>query len=83
LQRMLERDISRADAKDVMLHGEIIEDYSTDKPFPSALFFKFVDRRPLHIVAAYDSVEEKVYVITAYEPTLDKFETDFQTRRRI
>ncbi len=83
LQRMLERNISRADAREVILHGEVIEDYPADKPFPSALFFKSVGGRPLHVVVAFDSNGEKAYVITAYEPTLDKFEPDFRTRRRL
>jgi len=46
-----------------------IEDYPADKPFPSALFFKPVGGRPLHVVLAFDSNGEKAYVITAYEPT--------------
>jgi hypothetical protein len=81
LQRILERAISRADVCEVVTNGEVIEDYPTDKPFPSALFFKSVSRRPLHVVAAFDEKEERVYIITTYEPTLDKFEQDFKTRR--
>jgi hypothetical protein len=79
---MLERNISRADVCEVITHEEIIEDYPIDKPFPSALFFKVTSDRPLHVVAAFDEKEEKVYVITRYEPTIDKFERDFKTRRK-
>ena len=39
LERMLERNISRATVVEAILNGELIEDYSCDKPFPSALFF--------------------------------------------
>lgn len=38
LERMMERGISRNTVINVLLAGEVIEDYSDDKPFPSALF---------------------------------------------
>ena len=38
LERMLERNISRAAVIEVVLNGEIIEEYSQDKPFQSVLF---------------------------------------------
>ncbi len=79
---MLERDISRSDVKDVLLNGELIKNYPKDKPFPSALFFKLVNSRPLHVVAAIDSNKGKVFIITAYEPSLEIFKKDFKTRRK-
>jgi hypothetical protein len=39
LERMIKRGISREIVKQVLLEGEIIEDYPDDKPFPTALFF--------------------------------------------
>ena len=79
---MLERDISRSDVKEVLLNGELISNYPKDKPFPSALFFKLVNGRPLHVVAAIDSHIGKVFIITAYEPSLEIFKKDFKTRRK-
>lgn len=38
LERMAERDIRRFDALEVLLSGELIENYPDDQPFPSALF---------------------------------------------
>jgi hypothetical protein len=82
LQRMFERFISRKDVKEIILSGEIIEEYQDDKPFPSALFFKMINNRPLHSVVAFDESEQKLFVITAYEPTFEKFEPDFKTRKK-
>lgn len=82
-QRMLERGISKNDVKEVLLKGEIINKYEDDKPFPSALFFKKVNNRPLHTVAALDDINKKVYIITAYEPSLDLFESDYKTRKKL
>lgn len=39
LQRMQERNISRADVKNGIVTGEIIEDYPDDYPNPSCLIF--------------------------------------------
>jgi len=62
-------------------HRECIHVYPEDTPFPSALFFAFVEGKPLHVVAAFDKTEKKVYIITAYEPSLEVFESDFKTRK--
>ena len=41
LQRMQERNISRADVKNGIVTGEIIEDYPDDYPNPSCLIFGY------------------------------------------
>ncbi len=57
LERMQERDISRADVKNGITTGEIIEDYPDDYPNPSCLIFGYtVNNRILHIVAGCDSI---------------------------
>ena len=78
----LERGISKSDVKEVLLEGELINSYDYDRPFPSALFFKKVNNRPLHVVTALGDNNRKVYIITAYEPSLDLFESDYKTTRR-
>jgi len=36
----------------------------------------------MHVVAAMDEERDEAYIITVYEPTPDKFEADWKTRRR-
>jgi len=81
-QRMLERNIERADVKRVIIDGELIENYEDDKPFPSALFFKIINNRPLHALVAFDEEQNKIYIITSYEPNLEIFESDYKTRKK-
>jgi hypothetical protein len=81
LQRMAKRGISQADATAVLDAGDQIEDYPQDKPYPSGLFLGWIDDRPIHVVAALDALNGWVYVITAYEPGLDRFGPDYRTRR--
>ena len=78
---MQERDISRADVKNGIMNGEIIEEYPNDFPNPSCLIFGYnINRRILYIIAGCDNIN--LYVITAYYPDTKKFEDDLRTRRK-
>ena len=81
LQRMPVRGIDRLDVIEALASGAVIEDYPTDTPYPSALVLGFVGARPLHVVVALDKNGPDAYVITVYEPSSDKFEPDWKTRR--
>lgn len=83
LERMTTRNIRRSDVLEVLLSGELIEAYQDDRPFPSGLFLGWVASRPLHVVAALDADNNRVFVVTAYEPDLAHFEPDFKIRRRV
>ena len=82
LERILERELSRAIVLQVIANGELIEDYSEDRPLPSGLLLGWDGKRPVHVVVTLDSDEELVAVITAYEPATEHFEPDFRTRRK-
>ena len=52
-----------------VLHGEIIEDYPTDKPYPSCLIFGFSPGgEPVHSVWAYNPQTRWAVLITVYRP---------------
>ncbi|MGN0630701.1 MAG: DUF4258 domain-containing protein, partial [Ruminococcus sp.] len=52
-----------------------------DFPNPSCLIFGItLDNKILHVVAGCDNIN--LYIITAYYPTTDKFESDLKTRRK-
>jgi hypothetical protein len=82
LQRMAEWNIAQARVLEVLLTGERIRDYTEDKPFASALFLGYDGSRPIHVVAAVDEAAGQAFVITAYEPSLDVFESDYKTKRK-
>ena len=81
-ERMLERGISRCDVTDVLITGEVIEDYPSDYPYPSVLMHGKLGEKPLHVVAAFDSGQEVIYIITAYFPDAVHFMSDYKTRRK-
>ena len=82
LQKLAERGLAQSAVLEVLLTGERIRDYADDKPFPSALFLGYVHGVPLHVVAACDEAREMVFIITAYEPSLEIFENDYRTKRK-
>jgi len=43
---------------------------------------KWVKGEPLHVVAAFDSLTGRCFVITAYKPDLEYFESDYKARRQ-
>ncbi len=80
-KRMAKRGISTQIVKQVLLEGEIIEDYPDDKPFPTSLFLGWFQREPFHVVSALDSLSGYCFVITVYRRNLDHFEADYKTRK--
>jgi Ser/Thr protein kinase RdoA (MazF antagonist) len=82
LQKLAERGVPQQAARQVLLTGERIREYSDDKPFPSALFLGYVAGKPLHVVAACDQTRRQAFVITAYEPSAEIFEADYRTKRK-
>ncbi|MBS5385747.1 MAG: DUF4258 domain-containing protein [Clostridiales bacterium] len=78
--RCRERGIKQKDIRNCIMTGEIIEQYPEDYPFPSCLVCgKSTDGRIIHVVISNEG--EAGRIITAYIPSLDKFERDLKTRR--
>jgi len=83
LMQMFARSISKDQVVEVIKNGEIITDYPDDNPYPSKLLLDFIDdEQPLHVVLGYDVDGSKCIVITAYQPDLKIWESDFKTRRK-
>ncbi len=78
---MFERDISVDDVAGALKGGKIVERYSGDHPYPSALWLGFAGPRPLHIVAADNAAAEKRIIITVYEPDPALWEADWMIRK--
>ncbi|MEX2621623.1 MAG: DUF4258 domain-containing protein [Egibacteraceae bacterium] len=81
LQQMIERGITRAAVLEAVASGEAIErSHRIGRPLPTRLVLGWSGDRPLHILIA-DDVAGAHYVITVYEPSTDRWEADFRTRK--
>ena len=81
LVRMFQRHIKVEKVRDVLTRGETIEDYSDDMPYPSRLILGWRWRRPLHVVAVFNEIENEFIVITVYEPDPTLWSADFRKRK--
>ncbi|MEA1947027.1 MAG: DUF4258 domain-containing protein [Thermodesulfobacteriota bacterium] len=81
LERMLERGILRRDVREIVLNGEIIEQYPASAPYPGVLVHGIVSGRNLHVVISWNDKSKLAYVISAYEPDEIHFMPDMKTRR--
>lgn len=78
---MFKRSISADDVEAAIIHGEIIKSYPEDLPFPSQLILYVTGaNRPLHIVVSQDFQSGTCYIITAYEPDIDLWTSDFRKK---
>lgn len=63
--RMFTRSISQKEVEYVLSNGMVIQEYPTDKPFPSKLLLGFINAKLLHVVVAQDD-DKKCIVISYY-----------------
>ena len=82
LLRFNERKIKLKDVMNAIQNGKIIEQYPSDYPFPSCLLLGFMlNNQRLHTVCGLGN--HKLWLITAYIPTIDKWEDDYETRKAV
>ena len=82
LVRMLVRGIYKDEVRNVLLKGNVIEEYQDDKPYPSMLMLGINEQnQPLHVVASMDKQNRRCYIITVYRPDANHFEDDYKTRK--
>lgn len=79
-EKFRQRKIEICELEEAIFTGEVIESYLTDPRGPSCLILGYTQKdRPLHIVCGIMEVE--LLIITAYEPSLEEWESDWKTRR--
>ncbi|WP_407400227.1 DUF4258 domain-containing protein [Anaerovibrio sp.] len=79
-KRMVDRQITRKEIVEVILQGEIIEEYPNDWPHPSCLIFGCtINGRYLHVVVAIEPL--LLRLVTVYEPDPEIF-PDMKHRRK-
>jgi len=75
--RAAQWNISASEIECVIREGVIIEDSRGH----SCLLLGFVCGRPIHACLGIETAPGLCEIITVYEPTLDKWQDDYKTRR--
>lgn len=78
---MFEQEISVGQVKKVVTEGKIIKDYPDDKPYPSKLILGFINGAPIHVVAAYNEIDNEIIVITVYTPSENLWDSNFERKK--
>lgn len=79
--RCMLREITQKDIKNCVMTGNIIEQYPDDFPWASCLISGYSEEgKIIHVVMSDNGQYSKV--ITAYVPSMEKFEADFKTRKK-
>ncbi len=79
-KRLEQRSILLDDVINCIKSGKIIEQYPDDYPFPSCLILGLsVRNQYLHVVVGSNS--ETLWIVTAYYPDPEKWESNFELRK--
>jgi hypothetical protein len=75
-------NLTRAEVEQALERGEIIEDYPIGhRPLPDCLVLaKLSQTQPIHAVIAVDKAKDRVFVITIYVPSTERWHNDWRTR---
>lgn len=79
-KRLEQRGITLREVMDCIKTGEIIEHYPSDYPYPSCLILgNLSTKKPLHVVVGSNGTH--IWIVTAYQPSFDKWKSDLKTRK--
>jgi hypothetical protein len=80
-RRMFQRHIGADEVTFILTHGQVIERYEEDFPLPSVLLHgRTTANRPLHVVVGINVDEQKLVIITTYEPDALQWADNFSRR---
>ena len=82
IDRMVQRDISFDEIKELSENLKIISEYPEDSPYPSCLSLGFTtSNRPIHIVFSVNKKDKIVFIISIYEPDENIWNAEFDRRK--
>ncbi len=83
ITELVNDQLTRTDIEQALLDCELIEDYPhLNRPLPDCLVLAWLSTgKPVHVVAAMDEKNDRVFVVTVYSPSRERWKDDWKTRR--
>lgn len=80
---MVKDDLTRSEIEQALQQCEIIENYPAGhRPLPDCLVLAYLsNNRPFHAVIAIDESRNRIFIITVYLPSLERWHNDWRTRK--
>lgn len=81
---LLNEGLTRSEVEKALENCEIIEDYQTGhRPLPDCLVLgRLSEARPIHAVIAIDEANDRIFMVTVYSPSSERWENDWRTRKK-
>jgi hypothetical protein len=81
--RLIDYGLSRVDIEEALTQCVVVEDYpSVHRALPDCLVLGYLPSgEPLHAVVALDVANNRVFVITVYIPSAERWQNEWQTRK--
>ncbi|ETW92665.1 MAG: hypothetical protein ETSY1_42670 [Candidatus Entotheonella factor] len=83
ITEMIQDHLTRSEVETALTNCEIIEDYpTTHRPLPDCLVLgQSPNTQPIHAVVAIDEARDRIFIVTVYRPSPERWEHDWRTRK--
>lgn len=80
---LIEDSLTRGQVEAALEQCVVIEDYPHEnRPLPDCLILAFlVDGIPIHAVIALNMANERLFIVTVYIPSKERWKDDWKTRK--
>ena len=84
IAELLNDGLMRSEVEKALENCEIIEDYPVaHRLLPDCLVLGRLSKvRPIHAVIAIDDANDRIFMVTVYLPSSERWENDWRTRKR-
>jgi len=80
--KLRRENLKKNDIEHALKKCIIIEDYSMEgRPLPGCLVLGYISKKPVHAVIAIDEDNDRVFVITVYKPSAERWEDGWKKRK--
>jgi len=83
ITEMVQDQLTRPEVETALQDCDVIEDYpATHRPLPDCLVLgQLPSTHPIHAVIAIDQARDRIFVVTVYRPSAERWEDDWRTRK--
>ncbi len=83
INELINENLTRHSVEAALVSCQVIEDYPRHhRPLPDCLVLSWlVEGRPIHAVVAIDETQERLFVVTVYQPSPEEWNDDWRTRK--
>jgi len=75
--------LRKSPIEDALKDCVLVEDYPImGRPLPDCLVLGFINEDPLHVVVALDEDFDRIFIITVYKPSLERWEDGWRKRKK-